>query len=44
MLVKGRSSHRRIILEGTGKGQKQPLEVFYEKTVLKKFVIFKETP
>ena len=32
MLGKGRSSHERIILKGTGKGKKQPPDVFYEKS------------
>ena len=31
LLPKGRSSHRRIILKGTGRGQKQPTDVLYEE-------------
>ena len=34
MLAKGRSSHQGIIFKGTGKGQKQPPDVFYEKAVI----------
>ena len=44
MLAKGSNSHQWIILKGTGKGQKQPPDVFYEKTALKNLVIFKGTP
>ena len=34
VLAKGRSSHQKIILKGTGKGQKQPPDVFYEKVAI----------
>ena len=34
MLAKGISSHQRIILKGTGKGQKQPLDVSMKKAVI----------